>query len=123
MRSLDAGAEVASMTTILTELRLLDERLSRGDLTRAEYRARRSALLQSVEEAETEFDRRPGSVRSTRQRAGSGAVGFSVAICLGTMSLCMGLILLFLPDLNLALTLGVTVLAALSVALLRALDD
>lgn len=115
------------MTAILNEIRRLDELLARGDVTDAEYAAKRHALLQSVEVAETDFEpgstRTPSQVRSKSTLHGSNAFGLSLVICLGVMALSVGFILLFLPDLNLALTVGVTVLAALTVALLRDMED
>ena len=107
------------MTALLNEIRNLDERLNRGELTPAEYATRRAAVLQSVETVETEFASGPAPRRTSDKSNGSSAVTLSIVIALGVMALSAGLILLFLPDLNLALTLGVTVLAALSVALLR----
>ena len=44
-------------------------------------------------------------------------------ICLLVMGLCLSLTLLFLPNINLALTLGVTILAALCVALLQEKEE
>lgn len=107
------------MTALLNEIRNLDERLNRGELTPDEYARRREAALQSVETVETEFATSTAPRRRERAANSSSAVTLSITIALGVMALCAGLILLFLPDLNLALTLGVTVLAALSVALLR----
>lgn len=111
------------MTAILDELRRLDQQLSRGELSHDEFILRRAAVLQSVEEAETDFE--PTQTRSvvSDRPNGLGAVGFSIVVCLGIMGLSIALILLLLPDLNLALTVGVTILAALTVALLRHSDD
>ncbi|WP_227270027.1 SHOCT domain-containing protein [Roseobacter weihaiensis] len=111
------------MTAILNEIRGLDEKLERGDLTREQYAARRAALLQSVEVAETDFVETSAPVWAKPQRTGgTSALGFGLVVCLCVMGLSIGLTLLFLPDLNLALTLGVTILAALSVALLRDIE-
>ncbi|MFK7744289.1 MAG: SHOCT domain-containing protein [Roseobacter sp.] len=107
------------MTAILNELRALDDRFKRGELSRDEYSFRREAVLQSVETAETEFAASPPPIPRDKKPNGSSALTLGIVTCLGVMGLSIGLILLFLPDLNLALTLGVTVLAALSVALLR----
>lgn len=108
------------MTAILNELRTLDARRDRGELSPEEYALQRASLLQGIEEAETQFveTTRPRA-RAISKKSGPSALGFSIVVCLGVMGLSIGLTLLFLPDLNLALTLGVTILAALSVALLQ----
>ncbi|MEO9648432.1 MAG: SHOCT domain-containing protein [Roseobacter sp.] len=108
------------MTAILSELRALDARRDRSELSPEEYELQRASLLQNIEEAETHFVEKARPRRERRaKKSGSSAIGFGIVVCLGVMGMCIGLTLLFLPDLNLALTLGVTILAALSVALLR----
>ena len=111
------------MTAMLNEIRILDARRARGDISPEEYTRARNALLQNVEEANTHFidiTPRPAPPPPPQPaRNLSSALGFSVVVCLAVMGLCISLTLLFLPDLNLALTLGVTILAALSVGLLR----
>lgn len=113
------------MTGILNEIKTLDLRLEKGDLTPAEYATARAALLRDVEDAQTEFEPAPPRQRAARAKArtGSSALGFSIVVCLAVMGLCIGLTLLFLPNLNLALTLGVTILAALCVALLQEKEE
>ena len=110
------------MTAILTEIRRLEEQRDRGDITGAEYATRRDNLLDAVEVAETHFDMGPASDAPARRNSGN-VLGLGLVVGLGIMGACVGLTLLLLPDLNLALTLGVTVLAALTIALFRALDD
>ena len=117
------------MTAILQALRALDARLDRGELTPEEYARRRTALLSSIEEAETDFiDVTPAEPRVERAQAtvsraerppGSSAAAFGLVVVLGVMGVCMALALMVIGNMNLALTLGVTILAALSVALLR----
>ncbi|WP_300032501.1 SHOCT domain-containing protein [uncultured Roseobacter sp.] len=112
------------MTAILTEIRGLEARLERGELTHAQFLTERAALMDSVEDAQTEFTGTPApDADRPPQRTGSSALGFSLVVCLGVMTLCIGMTLLFLPSFNLALTLGVTILAALSVTLLVAPED
>ena len=113
------------MTAMLKNIRELDAQLKRGEITPAEHAKRREILLQSSEIIDTDFEavtspRKPAAAQS---EASPNVIGFSIVVCLGVMGLSIGFILLFLPDLNLALTLGVTLLAALCVALFRALDD
>ena len=110
------------MTAILTEIRRLEEQRDRGDITGAEFASRRNDILDAVEVAETHFDTAPASGAPTRRTSGN-VLGLGLVVGLGIMGACIGLTLLLLPDLNLALTLGVTVLATLTIALFRALDD
>lgn len=116
------------MTAILRELRTLDERLARNDITDVEYQAQRAALIESVDVVEPVFV--AGSASSARaapqtapQKKGSMSWGLGIVICLGVVGVCLCLAMLTFADFNLALTLGVTVLAALSVALLRNLEE
>ena len=116
------------MTSILKNIRELDARLKRGELSKPQYERARETLLQSVEDAQTEdpplstTPKTPEPKRPDRCSSAS-ALGFSIVVCLGVMGLSVAVLLLFLPDINLALTLGVTLLAALAVALFRAADD
>jgi hypothetical protein len=112
------------MTAILNEIRILEAQLRRGELSRAEFDARREVLLQDVEVVESDFEPPAKGPRTPAQPDGSSvAIWLCILICLGVMALCAGLVWLVLPDLNLALTLGVTILAALSVALLRDIEE
>ena len=116
------------MTAILKGIRELDARFKRGELTSTQYAARRKALLQSVKVIETEFEPisspvKPPGNRHPKRPENSTELGFSIVVCLGVMGFLIALILILLHDLNLALTLGATLIAALSVALFRALDD
>lgn len=112
------------MTAILNEIRTLEARLGRGELSRAEYDARREALLQGVEVADGDFEPVTSPPRPTvKPDSAAAAIWFCILICLGVMALCAAVVWLVLPDLNLALTLGVTILAALSVALLRDIEE
>lgn len=112
------------MTAVLNEIRGLEARLERGELTHAQFLTERAALLNSIEVAETEFTDTPTPEEHRPSRAtGSSALVLSLVVCLVVMTLCIGMTLLFLPDLNMALTLGVTILAALSVTLLVAPED
>lgn len=107
------------MTAILTELRNLDARRDRGELSPGEYESARAAILRGVEDAQTHFVETTPRPAPRTAKKGSSALGISLVICLAVMGLCISLTLLFLPNMNLALTLGVTILAALSVGLLQ----
>jgi hypothetical protein len=112
------------MTTILNEIRMLEAQLRRGELSRAEFDARRETLLKGIEVVDSDFEPLPASPRRPAKPDGSfSAIWLCILICLGVMAFCAGLVWLVLPDLNLALTLGVTILAALSVALLRDIEE
>jgi hypothetical protein len=115
------------MTAVLNALRALDARLDRGEITPEEYARRRTNLLSAVEDAHTDFiditpRERPalprGSGRDDRPAA-SSAASLGLVVVLSVMGVCIALALLVLGNMNLALTLGVTILAALSVALLH----
>ncbi|GFE49075.1 hypothetical protein So717_08280 [Roseobacter cerasinus] len=112
------------MTAILKDLRELDARLARGDINDVEYTAQRAALIDSVDVVETEFvpvdiPERPRD----RELSSTMTWGFGLVLCLGIIGVCLCFALLFFGDINLALTLGVTILAALTVALFRSLEE
>ncbi len=116
------------MTAVFNAIRSLDALRDRGELTPEEYAKRRAALLGNIEDAETDFiDVTPITKSSTNaisaRKGSSSAVGFGLVVVLGVMGLCIALTLLFLPNMNLALTLGVTILAALCVALLHETEE
>lgn len=112
------------MTAILRDLRRLDERLARKDITDVEYLAQRAELIESVDVVETEFVETGDPARPVaQQQSGSMSWTLGIVICLGVVGVCLCLAMLTFADFNLALTLGVTVLAALSVALLRSLEE
>lgn len=111
------------MTAILSELRSLDERMKRGELSANEYAEEQAALLQNVEDAETHFAVTAPVRKPVKSKTGTSALGFSVVVCLLVMGLCLSLTMFFLPNINLALTLGVTILAALCVALLQETEE
>ncbi len=120
------------MTAMLTALRTLDARLDRGELTPEEYARQRRALMSAVEDAETDFidvtpRARPkvaepevgAEVPQSDEPDASSAAGLGLVVVLAVMGICIAIALVFLENMNLALTLGVTILAALCVTLLR----
>ena len=120
---------VDEMTAMLRELRDLDNRLDRGIITQSEYALRRQALIESVDDASTGFikvaaapARKPPTATRKRNSA-STTWGLGTIICLFVVGACLLLSELLFANLNLALPLGVTVLAALTVALLRSLEE
>ncbi|MGZ2259480.1 SHOCT domain-containing protein [Roseobacter sp. A03A-229] len=113
------------MTAILKDLRELDARLARGDITDVEYTAQRAALIDSVDVVDTEFVVETDTSAPTPEKPLSGSMtwGFGIVICLGIIGVCLCFAMLIFGDMNLALTLGVTILAALTVALFRSLEE
>lgn len=111
------------MTAVLNELRALDARMKRGELSEAQYASARAALLHRIEDAEAVVFDTPPDVPSARKATGGSAVSFGLVVCLLVVGLCLSLTLMFLPDVNLALTLGVTILAALCVALMQEKEE
>ena len=112
------------MTAILKDLRELDARLARGDITDVEYTAQRAALIDSVDVVDTEFvDTTRPATPPEPKLSGSMTWGFGIIICLGIIGVCLCFAMLIFGDTNLALTLGVTILAALTVALFRSLEE
>ena len=121
------------MTAVLSAIRSLDALLDRGELTPEEYAKRRAALLGNIEDAQSDFiditprDDRPAAharmATAPARKGASSAVGLGLVVVLGVMGLCIALTLFFLPNMNLALTLGVTILAALCVALLHETEE
>ena len=113
------------MTAILTALRALDARLDRGELTPQEHARRRAALLNTADDAvEPDVIDITPVQRATRTAApahtgASAAFGLGIVVVFIVMGTCIALACIFLGNMNLALTLGVTILAALSVTLLR----
>ncbi|MBW4706451.1 SHOCT domain-containing protein [Roseobacter sp. YSTF-M11] len=112
------------MTAILKDLRELDTRLARGEITDVEYTAQRALLIESVDVVDTDFvaTGSPAPPPET-ELSGSMTWGLGIVICLGVIGLCLCFAMLVFGDMNLALTLGVTILAALTVALFRSLEE
>ncbi|MFK7871447.1 MAG: SHOCT domain-containing protein [Roseobacter sp.] len=116
------------MTAILRKMRTLDARFKRGDIDAAEYARLKSLVRKSVEDAEPviiDATATPVSDinRPAPQPTGGMTWGLGLVICLGVVGLCMGLALMLFVDISFGLTLGVTLLAALTVALFRNLDE
>lgn len=113
------------MTAVLNAIRRLDELLDRGDISPEEHARRRASLLRNIEDAQAEvIDISPQKPdKQAPAPNGSSAFGLGVVVVFAVMGLCISLTLFFLSDVNLALTLGVTILAALAVTLLRETEE
>ncbi|MFK7763446.1 MAG: SHOCT domain-containing protein [Roseobacter sp.] len=111
------------MTAVLNELRALDARMKRGELSDVQYASARAALLHRIEDAEAVVFDTPPNARPVEKASGGSAVSFGLVVCLLVVGFCLSLTLMFVPDVNLALTLGVTILAALCVALLQEKEE
>lgn len=109
------------MTAVLNAIRRLDALLDRGDISPEEYARRRTTLLHNIEDAKAEVIdiTPPESAPPDTAPSGSSAFGLGLVVVFAVMGLSIALTLLFSSDINLALTLGVTILAALAVTLLR----
>lgn len=116
------------MTAILRKMRALEARFKRGEIDADEYARLKSLVRKSVEDAEPIIidgaaTPVPDINRPAPQPKGSMTWGLGLVICLGVIGLCMGLALMLFVDISFGLTLGVTLLAALTVALFRNLDE
>ncbi|MEO0939272.1 MAG: hypothetical protein AAFY38_14065 [Pseudomonadota bacterium] len=107
------------MTAVLQNLRQLEAARRRGELTNLEYTARRAAMMAAVEEA-TLAEGEEAAAAKSAPRGNPWAVGLMllaaafVLTALGTWAL---------GDLSLALTLAVTLLAAVTVTAFQSLGE
>ncbi|MEM6889007.1 MAG: SHOCT domain-containing protein [Pseudomonadota bacterium] len=116
------------MTAILQKMRTLDAQYKRGEIDATEYARLKSRLRRSIEEAEpVVIDGAATPVPelnvSEPAPAGGMPLGLGLVICLGVVGACMGLALMLFADVSFGITLGVTLLAALTVALFRNLEE
>ena len=105
------------MTAVLDELRQLDLAYERGELTREERDARKSDVMDRIPEA---FEPMPTLKPPKEARFG---IGHMIVLGLSVIIFFTGLAILISAEFELALTFGITVLAALTVALFRQLDE
>lgn len=104
------------MTAIFEELRRLEGAHADGEICQAERDARRNALLGGVPAAEI-LDPCDNAPHKTAL-----GPGHMLVLCLSVVGACVGATVMLMAQFTLALTLGVTVLAALTVALFRDVD-
>lgn len=107
------------MTAILDDIRRLDAAHARGEINTVDLAAAKAKLFESVPDADETVATAPA--RATRHRP-AGRLGQTLLLCIFVLTLCAGTTLLLTGDLMLAMTLSITVLAALTVTLFRQLD-
>ena len=109
---------VGAMTAILQELRLLEAEHARGRITEAELARRKTALVDAIPEG-IEITR-PEPVRAAPPRKGTWDMLILLLLAAG---ICGTGALLIVGDAVTAMTVGITVLAALTIRLFRTMED
>jgi len=110
------------MTTILEEFRRLEEAQKRGEIDKANLAKLRQEISEMVEEAELASATDADETDAQDEPTHSDLLRFTLlAIC--GLILCVLLGSWFLRDPTLALTLGVTVLAAIVIRASQELED
>lgn len=107
------------MTAILDDIRRLDAAHARGEMTAVDLAAAKAKLFESVPDADEVVVH--ATARVVPQRP-TGRLGPTLLLCIFVLTLCAGATLLLTGDIMLAMTLSITVLAALTVTLFRQLD-
>ncbi len=105
------------MTAILEEIRRLEAAHNRGELSKNELATAKSRLMARIEEADVEPP--PANTGAAPSRVVFDVVMF----CMIGAAVCVLLGTFIFGDLTLALTLTITLVAALAVRAFRALDD
>ena len=108
---------VGTMTAILDDMRRLDAAHARGDLSAVDLVAAKAKLLDSVPDASEPARSRPAAPRPRR-----ASVWPVLLLCVMVVTVCAGAALLLTGDVMLSATLGITVLAAITIMLFRQLD-
>lgn len=118
------------MTAFLEEVRRLESARKRGDISPEEYETAKSALLETVEEVDVTPTARPRVARATATEAtpARNADTISNFLSLLVMGFCAAGILTFvigqlIGDMTIALTLVVTIFAALLVKAAKRLEQ
>ena len=107
------------MTAILDDIRRLDAAHARGELSAVDLAAEKAKLFEAIPDAENVFSDAPA--REPPRRVQS-RLGQTLLLCVFVLTLCAGTTIVLTGDLMLAMTLSITVLAALTVTLFRQLD-
>ncbi|WP_299749226.1 SHOCT domain-containing protein [uncultured Tateyamaria sp.] len=108
------------MTAILDDVRRLDAAHARGEINAVDLAAEKAKLFESVPDAdEVAVHTTAGAAR---RRQPVARLGPTLLLCILVLTLCAGSTLLLTGDLMLAMTLSITVLAAVTVTLFRQLD-
>ncbi|KIC50021.1 hypothetical protein [Tateyamaria sp. ANG-S1] len=108
------------MTAILDDIRRLDAAHARGELSAVDLAAEKAKLFEAIPDADDVYVAAPAREPPRRTQS---RLGQTLLLCIFVLTFCAGATMLLTGDLMLAMTLSVTVLAALTVALFRQLDD
>ncbi|MEL6100214.1 MAG: hypothetical protein AAFV87_00635 [Pseudomonadota bacterium] len=101
------------MSAILNEIRRLDAAYARGEFDLSELERRKDALVETVPEVDDVMHARPST---------DIGLGHILILCFSLVAFVTGIGLMLVADFDLALTLGIMVLAAITVGLFRALE-
>lgn len=107
------------MTAILDDIRRLDAAHARGELNAVDLAAEKAKLFEAIPDADDVYVEAPA--REPPRQVHS-RLGQTLLLCVFVLTLFAGATMLLTGDLMLAMTLSITVLAALTVALFRQID-
>lgn len=107
------------MTAILDDIRRLDAAHARGELSAVDLAAEKAKLIEAIPDADDVYVDTP--IREPTARVQS-RLGQTLLLCVFVIALCAGATVLLTGDLMLAMTVSITVLAALTVTLFRQID-
>ncbi|WP_299609130.1 SHOCT domain-containing protein [uncultured Tateyamaria sp.] len=107
------------MTAILDDIRRLDTAHARGEISAVDLAAAKAKLFEAIPDASDVYVEAPA--REPPRRTHS-RLGQTLLLCIFVLTLCAGATMLLTGDLMLAMTLSITVLAALTVTLFRQID-
>ncbi|MEM1161558.1 MAG: hypothetical protein AAGJ28_11535 [Pseudomonadota bacterium] len=100
------------MTAIMDEMRRLDAARDRGELSAVDHAARKAALIEAIPDAET-----------GPPMAQTIGVWHMIILSFSLVGFVSGAALMISGDVTLALTLGITVLASVTIGLFRMIDE
>jgi len=106
------------MTAILDDIRRLEAAHARGDISALDLAAEKAKLFEAIPDAD---EVTPAPAREAPRRRQS-RIGQTLLLCIFVLTLCAGTTIVLTGDVMLAMTLSITVLAALTVTLFRQLD-
>ncbi len=106
------------MTAILDDIRRLDAAHARGEISAIDLAAAKARLINAVPDAAEPARDTP---RAERKKVRTG-IGPTLLLCAFVLTVCVGAALLLTGDIMLSATLGITVLAAVTVVLFRQID-
>ena len=107
------------MTAILEQIRQLEAARNRGEMTSAQFERAKERLFDTVEDAVAT----PIAPSAPPRRGPPSIFWPALGVSVLGIAVVTGLATLLIGDLTLALTLAVTLLAAVTVAAFRALDE